>query len=235
MKHFLEVVAHLRSPEGCPWDREQTHQSLRSDLLEETFEALTALDTGDPVHIREELGDMILLILLHTQIAAEDGEFTVADVLRGIHTKIVRRHPHVFGDLKLNEQGEILANWERLKEAERQENGNREGSILDGVALALPALVQAQIYQKRAARVGFDWPDIQGVLDKMKEELEEVHAAEDEAHRSMEVGDLIFAVVNLARWYKVDAESALREANARFRKRFALYRSCRQEEWTLDR
>ncbi len=189
--------------------------------MEETFEALTALDSGDPVHIQEELGDMILLILLHTQIAAEDGEFTVADVLRGIHTKIVRRHPHVFGDVKLNEPGEILANWERLKEAERQENGNREASILDGVALALPALVQAQIYQKRAARVGFDWPDIQGVLDKMNEELEEVHAAEDEVHRSMEIGDLIFAVVNLARWYKVDAESALREANARFRKRFA--------------
>jgi len=217
---FLEVVAHLRAPEGCPWDREQTHRSLRDDLLEETYEALTALDAEDVDGMREEFGDLILLILLQTQIASDEGEFTIADVLKGVHTKIVRRHPHVFGEVELSDGQEILRNWERLKAEERQENGKAEKSLLDGVALALPALVQAQIYQKRAARVGFDWPDVQGVLEKLHEELREVDTAPDEIERAMELGDLLFATVNLARWYSVDAEAALREANARFRKRF---------------
>ncbi len=196
---FLEVVAHLRAPEGCPWDREQTHRSLRDDLLEETYEALTALDTEDVDGMREEFGDLILLILLQTQIASDEGEFTIADVLKGINTKIVRRHPHVFGEVKLSDDYAVLTNWERLKAEERQENGKAEKSLLDGVALALPALVQAQIYQKRAARVGFDWPDVSGVLDKLHEELGEVDSAPDENERAMELGDLLFATVNLAR------------------------------------
>jgi len=193
---------------------------LRDDLLEETYEALTALDSEDVDGMREEFGDLILLILLQTQIASDEGEFTIADVLKGVHTKIVRRHPHVFGEVELSDGQEILRNWERLKAEERQENGKAEKSLLDGVALALPALVQSQIYQKRAARVGFDWPDLRGVLDKLHEELGEVDSAPAETERAMELGDLLFATVNLARWYSVDAEAALREANVRFRKRF---------------
>ena len=218
---FLEIVAHLRAPNGCPWDREQTHLSLRSDLLEEAYEALAALDAEDPQAMCEELGDLLLNILLQAQIAAEYGEFTAADILHGIHTKIVRRHPHVFGDVQVEDVQGVLQNWERLKAGERAAKGKGEASLLDGVNLALPALVQAGQFQKRAARVGFDWPDLRGVLDKLDEELGEVHAAGDSAQRADEIGDLLFAVANLARWYKVDAESALREANARFRKRFA--------------
>jgi tetrapyrrole methylase family protein/MazG family protein len=218
---FLEVVAHLRAPEGCPWDREQTHLTLRADLLEETYEALVALDAGDPQGLREELGDLLLLILLHTQIAADDGEFTIADVLRGVNTKIVHRHPHVFGDEQATDAGAVLKNWERLKAEERAEQGKSNASLLDGVSLALPALVQAEQYQKRASHVGFDWPDVQGVRAKLDEELHEVDAAVGQAEQSNEIGDLLFSVVNLARWFHLDAESALREANARFYKRFS--------------
>jgi len=217
---FQEIIAHLRAPDGCPWDREQTHLSLRPSLLEETYELLSALDAEDIDGMREEFGDLLLQIVLHAQIASEYGEFNMADILRGIHTKIVHRHPHVFGDLELRDKQGVLQNWERLKEQERAVNGKAEASLLDGVATALPALVQAEQYQRRAARVGFDWPDIQGVLDKLDEELEEVHSAQDARARAAEIGDLIFAVVNLARWNDIDPESALREANARFRKRF---------------
>jgi tetrapyrrole methylase family protein/MazG family protein len=150
----------------------------------------------------------------------EEGEFTMSELLQGIHTKIVRRHPHVFGDLELKDAQGVLQNWERLKEKERHANGNAEASLLDGVALALPALVQAEQYQLRAARVGFDWPDIQGVLNKLEEELLEVHAAQGTDERADEIGDVLFAVVNLARWYNLDPESALRAANQRFKSRF---------------
>jgi len=221
LEAFQEIIAHLRAPDGCPWDRKQTHQSLRASLLEETYEALAALDADDPQGMCEEFGDLLLQIVLHAQIAAEYGEFTMADVLQGVHTKIVQRHPHVFGDLDLEDAKSVLLNWERLKEQERAANGKAQASLLDGVALALPALVQAEQYQKRAARVGFDWPDVSGVLDKLEEELGEVKTAGDGAARNDEIGDLLFAAVNLARWYDVDPESALREANARFRKRFA--------------
>ena len=218
---FLEVVAHLRAPDGCPWDREQTHLTLRADLLEETYEALAALDAGDPQGLREELGDLLLLILLHTQIASDNGEFTITDVLRGVHTKIVHRHPHVFGDVMAADAGTVLKNWEILKAEERASQGKSEASLLAGVSLALPALLQAEQYQKRAHHVGFDWSDVQGVRAKLEEELHEVDAAVGQAEQSAEIGDLLFAVVNLARWFHLDAESALREANARFYKRFS--------------
>ncbi len=218
---FQEVIARLRAPDGCPWDREQNHQTLRSELLEETYEVLAALDADDPDEMREEFGDLLLLVVMHAQIAAEYGEFNMSEVLEGIHTKIVHRHPHVFGDLDVEDTQGVLLNWERLKAEERVANGKAEASLLDSVALALPALVQAAQYQKRAARLGFDWPDIRGALDKLQEELGEVKATEDGRERSKEVGDLLFAVANLARWYKVDPESALRQANARFRQRFA--------------
>jgi len=237
---FHEVVAHLRSPEGCLWDREQTHQSLKADLLEETYEALAAMDADDSEGMCEELGDMILLVLLHTQIAADNGEFTIADVFQRIHTKIVRRHPHVFGNQQITDEKEILQSWEKLKEQERQEAGNEKSSLLDGVALALPALVQSQIYQKRAARVGFDWLNLQGALDKLNEELDEVIRAANAEERASEIGDLLFAVVNLARWFDIDAESALRLASGRFRERFtyiertAHEQGCSVSDLTLD-
>ncbi|RME89411.1 MAG: nucleoside triphosphate pyrophosphohydrolase [Anaerolineae bacterium] len=219
---FQEIVAHLRAPDGCPWDRQQTHQSLRTHLLEEAYEALTAIDREDEAAMREEFGDLLLQIVLQAQIAGEEGAFTMSDVLRDIHAKIVRRHPHVFGDLEVKDVDRVLLNWEKLKEAEREANGEAaEKGLLDGVPLALPALTQAQEYQARAARVGFDWPEIGGVLEKIAEEIREVQQAEDGDALAAEIGDLLFALVNLARWKGVDAESALREANARFKARFA--------------
>jgi len=218
---FQEIIAHLRAPDGCPWDREQTHQTLRSHLIEEAYEVLDALDEDDLDAMREEFGDLLLQIVLHAQIASEYGEYSMSRLLQGIHAKIVRRHPHVFGDLDLKDAQGVLLNWEKLKAAERAENGNNEAGSLDGVALALPALIQAQEYQDRAARVGFEWPEIQGVYEKVAEEIAEVQAATSQAEHTAELGDLLFAVVNLARWLKVEPESALREANQRFRQRFA--------------
>lgn len=217
---FQEVVAHLRAPEGCPWDREQTHISLRKALLEETYEALHAIDIKDPRKLAEELGDILLQIVLHSQIASEEGDFSMVDVLQGINQKIVRRHPHVFGDLKLRGMDHLLTNWEKLKAAERKENGEVEKSLLDGVPDILPALTQAQEVQDRAARVGFDWKDIRGVMDKIIEEIREIDEARDPAELTDEMGDLLFAVVNYARWRKVDPEFALRDTTMKFRKRF---------------
>jgi tetrapyrrole methylase family protein/MazG family protein len=217
---FQNIIARLRAPGGCPWDQKQTHQSLRSDLVEEAYEVLAALDANDPQAMREELGDLLLHVVMQAQIAAENGEFNMGDVLNGIHTKIVRRHPHVFGDYEVNGEQDILASWEETKARERQENGLSEAGLLDSLNLALPALVQAQQFQTRAARVKFDWPEISGVLAKVFEEIEEVGQAKTAEEVYAEIGDLLFAVVNLARWHHVDAESALRQANQRFRRRF---------------
>jgi tetrapyrrole methylase family protein / MazG family protein len=217
---FQEIIAHLRAPDGCPWDREQTHQTLRPHLLEETYEVLSALDADDPLALCEELGDLLLQIVLHTQVATDEGTFTMPDVIYGIYKKLVNRHPHVFGNVHLADAEGVLRNWERLKAVERKESGRGDVSLLEGVAKTLPALSQAQTIQKRAARVGFDWSDIQGVLDKIVEEVEEIRQAQDLQSRASELGDLLFAIVNLARWFDVDAESALREANLRFRSRF---------------
>jgi len=217
---FAEIVAHLRAPDGCPWDRDQTHETLRKHLLEESFEAISAIDSGDFTDMREEFGDLLLQIVLQSQIANEEGQFNVNQVVQGIHSKIVRRHPHVFGELELDGVDSVLANWEKLKEAERKNNGQKEKGLLDGVPLALPALSQAQEYQDRAARVGFDWPEIEGVLEKIAEEVEEVKHANNGEELASEIGDLLFALVNLARWKKIDAESALRGTNLKFKKRF---------------
>jgi len=217
---FAEIVAHLRAPDGCPWDKEQTHDTLRKHLLEESYEAISAIDSGDFADMREEFGDLLLQIILQSQIANEEGRFNVNQVVHGIHSKIVRRHPHVFGDLKLESVDGVLANWEKLKEQERGKKKDGKG-LLDGVPVALPALSQAQEYQDRAARVGFDWPEIEGVLDKIAEEIDEVKRATNEEELTDELGDLFFALVNLARWKKVDAESALRGTNLKFKKRFA--------------
>ena len=226
---FAEIVAHLRAPNGCPWDREQTHGSLRKHLLEESYEAIAAIDSGDFADMREEFGDLLLQVVLQSQIAQEEGHFNVNQVVQGIHSKIVRRHPHVFGDLKLEGVEGVLANWEKLKEQEREKlalSGGVEGKksgkgLLDGVPVALPALSQAQEYQDRAARVGFDWPQMKGVLDKIKEEIDEIRNAETDFELASEIGDLFFVLVNFARWKKVDAESALHGTNKKFKERFA--------------
>lgn len=231
MEAFQELIAHLRSPEGCPWDREQTHQTLRPNLLEEAYEVVSAIDADDPQAMAEEFGDLLLQVVLHAQIANEYGEFNLADVINGIHTKLVRRHPHVFSDENLDGPESVIRNWERLKAAERKENGEVEKGLLDGVANALPALTQAQTYQKRVARVGFDWPEVSGVLDKVCEEIEEIRTAPNDDARAAEMGDLLFSVVNLARWLDIDAESVLRQANARFHARFAkIEQAARQQE-----
>jgi tetrapyrrole methylase family protein / MazG family protein len=218
---FQEIVAHLRAPDGCPWDREQTHESLRAHLMGEAYEALAAMDSGDPVEMAEEFGDLLLQIVLNAQIASEDGEFNMADVLKGIYDKIIRRHPHVFGDVTLNGVQGVLKNWEKLKAVERANSHEPEKGLLDGVPLALPALSQAQEYQDRAARVGFDWKEVSGVLDKISEEIQEIREVTNEEELVAELGDLFFALVNLARWKKVDAESALRGTSMRFKKRFS--------------
>ena len=221
LEAFQEVVAHLRAPNGCPWDREQTHDSLRKHMLEESYEAIAAIDSGDFSAMREEFGDLLLQVMLNSQIASEEGEFTFNDVVKGVYDKIIRRHPHVFGEVKVNGVDGVLANWEKLKEGERKGEGKADKGILDGLPLALPALSQAQEYQDRAARVGFDWPEIDGVLDKVREEIEEIRKAETDWELASEIGDLFFAVVNLARWKKVDSESALRGTNMKFKKRFS--------------
>ena len=215
---FQEIVAHLRAPDGCPWDREQTHQSLRSHLLSESYEVLAALDASDPGMLREELGDLLLQIVLHAQIAVEAGEFTMEDVLKGIHTKIVRRHPHVFGDLEIPDVQGVLKNWEILKASEREINDNKKG-LLDGIPLVLPALVQAQEYQERANRVGFNWPELEHIYTRVIVELEALRKCNDNETRLEKFGDLVFAITSLACHFQVDIESALRETNARFRRR----------------
>lgn len=222
LEGLQETVAHLRAPEGCPWDREQTHQSLRANLQEEAYEVLEALDLQDPPALREELGDLLLEIVLQAQIATEAGEFRMIDVVRSIEEKLHRRHPHVFGSVQVEGVGEVLRNWEEIKAQERAGRGEVLAGALNGVSSGLAALLQAFLYQQRAARVGFDWPSIEGVRRKVEEELCEVQQATTPAERSSEVGDLIFAAVNLARWLEVDPESALREANRRFRKRFEI-------------
>lgn len=227
---FQEVIAHLRAPDGCPWDREQTHLSLRKHLLEESYEALAALDAEDPAMMREEFGDLLLQIVLNAQIASEAGEFRMAEVLRAIHDKIVRRHPHVFGELELPGVEDVLQNWERLKADERRASGQGAKSLLAGLPTALPALTQAQEYQARASRVGFSWSELERVLEKIREEIEEVRHADDPQALSAELGDLLFALANLARWKDIDAEAALRGANARFRQWFVYVEGAAREQ-----
>ena len=208
------TVARLRAPDGCPWDREQTHQSLRKHLLEEAYEVLTALDEEDQGGLQEELGDLLLQVALQVQIATEESGFQMADVIGGIQAKLIRRHPHVFGGLQVSGVDEVLRNWEHFKE---QESGS---GPLAGVPASLPALAQAAELQGRASRLGFDWPSPEGVLKKIHEELGEIEAATDAEAKAAEFGDLLFAVVNYARWLEADPESELRRANQRFRTRF---------------
>jgi MazG family protein len=212
------LVAKLRAPDGCPWDREQTHRSLRTSLVEEAYEVIEAIDRGDDAELCDELGDYLLQTVMHAQIAAEAGRFNLDDIARGVTEKLVRRHPHVFRESKLGSSSEVLRQWDEIKRAEKG-----AGSVLDGVSTALPALMRAEKIQKRAARVGFDWPDAAGALEKLREEmreLEEVIAAKDRIAIEDELGDLLFTVVNVARKLGIDPELALQSGTAKFTKRF---------------
>jgi tetrapyrrole methylase family protein/MazG family protein len=218
---LAETVAHLRGPEGCPWDQEQTSQSLRAGFLDEASEVLEAIDKGDYAALCEELGDMFYHLVMQAQIAAEQEEFRLSEVIGGIVGKLKRRHPHVWGDQEVSDSGEVVLNWERIKERENHGSAKAE-SVLSNVPFALPALARAQKVQQRVSRVGFDWPEVSGVEAKIQEEIGEVRAAGNEAARHAEMGDLLFAIVNWTRWLDVDAESALRDAIRRFELRFRL-------------
>ena len=216
------IIAHLRSPAGCPWDREQTHQSLRPYLIEEAYEVLDALDADDSQALYKEMGDLLLQIMLHTQIAIDAGEFMMSDLLRHLSQKMIHRHPHVWGDVRANGDFSQLSQiWQAAKAAERADEDEQPQSVLDGIPSGAPALFVAQRYSARAARIGFDWDSIKGVEAKFKEELAEVENAETDAERIKEIGDLIFVLVNWLRWLgHDDPESLLRETNAKFYRRF---------------
>lgn len=210
------IVETLHAPGGCPWDREQTHRSLRPHLLEESYEVLEAIDSGDPAQLTEELGDLLLQVLMHAEVAEREGTFTLADVVEGIAAKLIRRHPHVFGEAQGADAATVYRNWDALK---RQEKPRQ--SILDGVPAVLPALAASQSIQGRARRTGFDWPDMAGPLDKLREEIVELAQATGPAAREDEFGDILFVAVGIAQRLGIDAEHALRGANAKFRRRFA--------------
>lgn len=219
-EQFQEIIAHLRAPEGCPWDRKQTHQTLRKYLLEEAHEVLEAIDNDDAQALSEELGDLLLQIVLHTQIAIDDGEFRMTDVLSYINRKMIRRHPHVWSDVSVSDADQVVTNWEAIKQNERAEKGTPRESLLDGVPKGLPALMQANEYTARAAKPGFDWHSVDAVVAKVREELDEVLTAVNDDHRVEEMGDLLFVIVNWARWLGIEPETALRQANAKFYRRF---------------
>lgn len=216
-----ETVARLRAPDGCPWDREQTHQSLRSDLLEETYEVLAALDTEDDEKLAEELGDLLMQIAMHVQIAAEGGAFRFADVIWRIDAKLKRRHPHVFGQVEVEDTGEVLRNWETIKAQERAASGKEKESPLAGLPTSLPALARAQALAERVARFGFDWPDIVGLLDHVVEGTANLAAAGSSGARERILGDLLFSLARVASKLDLDAESALRHTCDHFVRRYA--------------
>lgn len=228
---LAEIIARLRAPDGCPWDREQTHASLKKYLLEEAYETLEALDESDPRKLSEELGDLLLQILLHAQIASEAGEFNIEDVIQGIAAKLIKRHPHVFGDAKVENARDVEINWEMIKQRERAE----DSSLLDSVPKNMPALAYSRAIQERAASIGFDWGDLGGVLEKVAEELEELQQAQNGEERRHEFGDLLLALTNTARWMEVDPEEALRLANRRFYHRFTYMEDlCRKRGLSLN-
>jgi tetrapyrrole methylase family protein/MazG family protein len=226
---IFEVVHRLRAPDGCPWDREQTHESLRPYLLEETYELLEAIDSGDEAKTMEELGDLLLQVAMHAEIAAEDGRFDAAKVSEAVAAKMVKRHPHVFGDVSVANADEVLRNWEHQKIRESREAGD-EQSVVDRVPETLPALAWTLGLQKRAARVGFDFASPAAAAESVAEEARELAAESDHARAFEEMGDLLFAMVSLARAMKVNPEDALRVAGQRFRQRFAAAESALRRE-----
>lgn len=218
-KELVEVISRLRAPDGCPWDREQTHKSLKPNMLEEAYEAVDAIDSGDMNNLKEELGDVLLQVVLHAQIASEEGAFDIEDVSRELKEKLIHRHPHVFGDAKVKSADDVVVNWDKLK----QEEKTYRKSAMDGISKAQSALMSAQKISKKAVKTGFEWPDENSLYDCIMSEFQEFKEAEKEQnreHMEEEFGDILFATVNLARWNKIDAEQALLMANKKFMTRF---------------
>lgn len=229
-KRLVEIIARLRGPDGCPWDKKQTHNSLREFLLEESYEVLEALDEENAKKLRQELGDLLLQIILHAQIASEAGEFKLADVIKDINDKLIRRHPHIFGNTQVKSAEDVAINWEAIKKEER----HPEVSILDSVPRQMPALAYGQDIQRRVAQVGFDWENIDGVIDKLVEEVKELKETQSQSERVDEFGDVLFTLVNVARRLDVDPETALRQANQKFYKRFKfMEKLCRERGVTF--
>ncbi len=219
LEKLIDVVRTLRSPEGCQWDRAQTHKSLKPNMLEEAYEAVDAMDSGDMKHLKEELGDVLLQVVLHAQIADDEKEFNIEDVAKGLTDKLIHRHPHVFGNTKVSSTQDIINNWEKLKQEEKQ----HRKSAMDGISKSQSALMSAQKISKKAVKTGFEWPNEESLYDCIYSEFEEFKQAEkeqDKDHMEEEFGDILFAVVNLARWNKIDAEQALLKANKKFMTRF---------------
>lgn len=231
---FVAVQARLRAPGGCPWDREQTHLTLRTYLIEEAYEVLDAIESGKSEHLAEELGDLLLQVLFHADLAREAGAFDISHVITGIQDKMIRRHPHVFGNVKAETSGEVLKNWAQLKAKEKQKASENSGAIkgkdvarppsaLEGVPRHLPALLEADQLTRKAAHVGFDWENVEGIFEKLQEEIAELQSALPTSDRRAieeEIGDLFFSLVNLARFLKLDPEVALKQANLKFKNRF---------------
>lgn len=219
LEELIAVIAKLRSPDGCPWDRQQTHASLRPNMIEEAYEAVDAIDDNDMKHLREELGDVLLQVLLHSQIASENGDFNLDDVAKELKEKLIHRHPHVFGNANLSTPDEVKEEWDKLKAEEK----THRKSAMDGVSRCQAALMSAQKISKRAVKTGFEWPNEESLYECIYSEFEEFKQAKEEgdkAHMEDEFGDILFATVNLARWNKIDAEQALLKANKKFEKRF---------------
>ncbi len=228
---LVEIIARLRGPQGCPWDREQTHLSLKPNLVEECYEVIEAIDQEDSGKLSGELGDLMMQVVLQAQIAAEQGNFDIKEVLQRINTKLIHRHPHVFGKAKVKDAQEVALNWETLKKEERG-----GASLLAGLPKGMPALAYSQAMQRRAARVGFDWRGIDGVIEKLVEEIKELCQTTDQQQRIREFGDLLFTLANVARWLGVESEDALRLANERFYQRFSCMEEvCQQKGISLDK
>ena len=221
---LVALQARLRGPSGCPWDREQTHESLRKFLIEEAYEVLDAMESGDAKKFASELGDLLLQVIFHSILAEETGRFTISDVIESVHTKMIRRHPHVFGDVTARTSSAVLKNWEEIKRQERAEEKEAEDSIVAGAPRSLPGVLEAYQLTRRASRAGFDWDNLAGVLEKLDEERREIEAARANASSPQkleeETGDLLFVCVNIARFLGVDPEIALKKANAKFKRRF---------------
>lgn len=231
IKRLVDVVKKLRSPDGCPWDREQTHKSLREHFLEETYEAIDAIDSESFDDLKEELGDVLLQVVLHSQLADEENKFNFEDVAKEIADKIVRRHPHVFGDITVKNSEEVLVNWDKIKGEEKTERK----SALDGVTKSQPALMSAAKLSKKAVKVGFEWPNVETLWECLQSEIDEFKQATesgDQEHMEEELGDILFSIVNVARWHKIDPELALLKANKKFTERFQLMEQLAPQDLT---
>ncbi|MBT2719108.1 nucleoside triphosphate pyrophosphohydrolase [Bacillus sp. ISL-57] len=239
------VIAELRGPDGCPWDKKQTHESLKKYLIEEAYELIDSIDEGDDEGMVGELGDVLLQVMLHSQIGEDEGMFTIDDVIEGITAKMIRRHPHVFGDVEVNGEEDVLVNWQKIKEDEKGGETKALNSILDGIEKSLPNLLRAEEYQKRAAKVGFDWDEVSEAWKKVREEVQELEEEIVSPNRDVErikseLGDLFFALVNISRYYDIQAEEAVYKANQKFQQRFTYIEECIQradkkfEDYTLE-